>query len=76
MNKVRIVKREYVQHVTTYVIQKKHWIFRWWWVDGDSDCERWGNDDTWPSLAQAEKNVWRYDGTPYYTDKVVKTYEN
>lgn len=30
--KARIVEREYSDH-KTYVIQQKHFLFRWWWVD-------------------------------------------
>jgi hypothetical protein len=36
--KVRIVKRTYGDGYVDYVIQKKHFLFRWWWVDA-RDCE-------------------------------------
>lgn len=39
MNNCRIVERQHVDGMITYVIQQRHFLFRWWWVDA------WMNND-------------------------------
>jgi hypothetical protein len=62
MNKVRIVKRTNVDGVITYIIQQKHFIFRWWWVDAwvnnvvDTKCE-------FSSLEELENHLCYFDGS-------------
>jgi len=56
--KTRIVKRKYVDGRVSYVIQQKHFLFRWWWVDAwvnsmaGAACQ-----DTFDSLKKAKKNL-------------------
>lgn len=62
MNKVRIVKRTNVDGVITYIIQQKHFIFRWWWVDAwvnnavDAKCK-------FSSLEEAKCNLYYFNGS-------------
>lgn len=62
--KVRIVERTYPSGEKAYVIQQKHFLFRWWWVDA------WANswlgaccNDTFLTLEDARKNLCYFDGT-------------
>jgi hypothetical protein len=62
--KARIVKRENVDKTVEYVIQQKHFIFRWWWVDA------WVNsfagaacNCSFESLEMADKNMCYFDGS-------------
>jgi len=63
MKKVRIVERIYPDKYREYVIQQKHWLFRWWtdaWInsmDGAS-CR-----DNFPTYEEAKKNLCYFDGT-------------
>jgi hypothetical protein len=62
MNKVRIVKRTNVDGVITYIIQQKHFIFRWWWVDA------WVNHsvstiDCFSTLEELENHLCYFDGS-------------
>ena len=62
MKKVRIVKRTNVDGVITYIIQQKHFIFRWWWVDAwvnnavDTKCE-------FSSLEEAKRQLCYFNGS-------------
>ncbi len=70
MIKCRIIKRTDVDGKISYVIQQKHKLFRWWWVDA------WMNKnsvDTFPTLEEAEKNLCHFNGTKV-KNEVVKTY--
>lgn len=57
-----------------YVIQQKHFLFRWVWVDAwiNSDlgamCQ-----DSFPTLEEARQNLCLFDGTPVI-DKVLESY--
>ena len=66
MKKTRIIKRENPDGRVKYVIQQKHFMFFWWWVDA------WVNSssgaactDSWDTLEEAEKNLCYFDGTPF-----------
>jgi len=69
--KTRIVKRKYVDGRVSYVIQQKHFLFRWWWVDAwvnsmaDAACT-----DSFDSLEKAKKNLC-YFVHPNNIDEVV-----
>ena len=70
MKKVRIVERTYPSGNKRYVIQQKHFLFRWWWVDawvnsGNPACK-----DTFDTLEEVEKNLCYFDGTKVI-DKVI-----
>ncbi len=62
MKKVRIVKRTNVDGVITYIIQQKHFIFRWLWVDAwinnlvDINCE-------YSSLEEAKCHLCYFNGS-------------
>lgn len=62
--KTRIVRREMPDGSVEFVVQQKHLLFRWRWVDA------WRNGlfssaypSSWPTLAEAQKNLWMFDGT-------------
>ena len=58
----RIVKRTNVDGRVEFVIQQRHFLFRWWWVDA------WVNNDvstrcSFTTLEQAKKNLCYFDGS-------------
>ena len=59
---IRIIRRTAPNGVKWYVIQKKHFLFRWIWVDASYAL--------W-TLLEASGNVCWYNGTPW-TDEVVE----
>ena len=69
--KVRIIKRTGVDGRVQYVIQQKHHLFRWQWVDAwlnslsGASCR-----DSFDTLEQAKKNLCYFDGS-VPTDEVV-----
>jgi len=60
--KVRIVERKYPDGRISYVIQQKHMLFRWWWVDAWMNCDV-NCIDSFSSLAEAKKNLCYFDGS-------------
>lgn len=62
--KTRIVKRTGPMGDVTYVIQQKHILFRWWWVDAwiNSSFGA-GCRDNFHTREEAEQNLVRFDGT-------------
>lgn len=71
MAKARIIKRTNPGGDVKYVIQQKHFLFRWQWVDAwcnslsGPSCQ-----DTWSTLEEAEDNMCWFDGTGW-KDEVV-----
>ena len=62
--KVRIIKRIGVDNIITYVIQQKHFIFRWWWVDAWINSSSGAScTDNFGTLKEAKKNLCYFDGT-------------
>ena len=62
--KARIIKRTGPDGRVQYIIQQKHSLFRWWWVDA------WLNSlcgasclDYFDTLDEAKKNLCYFDGT-------------
>ena len=62
--KARIIERAAPDGTKNYVIQQKHFLFRWWWVDA------WVNSlagayckDTFFTREEAERNLCWFDGT-------------
>ena len=58
----RIIKRTNVDSRVEFVIQQRHFLFRWWWVDA------WLNNDAWtidsfPTLEQAQNHLCYFDGS-------------
>ena len=73
--KVRIIERVCPNGRREYVIQQKHYLFKWWWVD--AHCNSWdfaGCRDYFNSFEEAEGNLCWFDGTKY-EDHVYKTYD-
>jgi len=71
--KARIIKRTNVDGAVSYVIQQKHCLFRWWWVDA------WINDpcgaaceDHFDTLEEAQKNLCYYDGSKVKEEVVIQ----
>ena len=64
MRKVRIVERTEPCGRVTYIIQQKHDLFRWWWVDAwiNSTCGAVCTDN-FDTLEEAEANLCYFDGT-------------
>lgn len=65
MKPVRIVERTLTNGHVVYVIQQKHWLYRWAWVDA---CDNGPNAPPWIScraytLEDAKKQLYRFDGT-------------
>ena len=69
--KVRIIKRTNVDGNVSYVIQQKHFLFRWWWVDAwinsssGASCQ-----DSFSTLKEAKENLCYFDNSKVI-DKVV-----
>jgi len=64
MSKCRIIERTGVDGRAQYVIQQKHFLLRWWWVDA------WVNSwsgaacvDYFGSLKEAKENLCYFDGS-------------
>lgn len=62
--KTRIIERTSVNGSITYVIQQKHFLFRWMWVDA------WVNSidgaaciDSFSTLDEAKKNLCYFNGS-------------
>jgi hypothetical protein len=65
--KVRIIERTSPSARKSYVIQQRHFLFRWWWVDVmDDACCRY----SYNTLEEARLNLCWFDGTKH-ADKVV-----
>ena len=73
MKKVRIIERTSPCGRVEFVIQQKHLLFRWWWVDAwvnswdGASCQ-----DSFPSFEEAQTNLCHFDGT-LSTERVVLT---
>jgi len=69
--KARIVERTHPDGTVTFVIQQRHFLFRWSWVDAWSNilcgaaCQ-----DAFPTLGEAQRHICYFDGTRI-KDKVV-----
>jgi len=65
MIKTRIIKRTEPDGRVEFVIQQKHFMFRWWWVDAwvnswsGASCR-----DSWDTLEEAKENLCYFDDTP------------
>lgn len=64
MAKCRIVERTNVDGRIKYVIQQKHFLFFWWWVDA------WINssvgaacNDSFSTLKEAQEHLCHFDGS-------------
>ena len=62
MAKCRIIERTNVDGRKSYVIQQKHFLFRWWWVNAwiNSSCGA-ACTDSFSTLEEAKKNLCYFD---------------
>ena len=60
--KARIIKRTNVDGRVEFVIQQKHFLFRWWWVDAWMNNSAW-TIDSFHTLEQAKKHLCYFDGS-------------
>ena len=71
MKKVRIVERTNVDGRIEYIIQQKHFLFFWQWVDAwinslsGASCR-----DSFSTLEEAKKNLCYFDGS-HSIDEVI-----
>jgi hypothetical protein len=62
--KARIIERINPDGEVEYVIQQRHFLFRWCWVDAwvnsfaGASCR-----DSFPTLKEAQENLCHFDGT-------------
>jgi len=61
--KTRIIERTNVDGRKSYVIQQKHFLFRWWWVDAWINSSSASCQDSFSSLEEAKKNLCYFDNT-------------
>ena len=60
--KARIVEVTRPNGDKVYVIQQKHWLFRWSWVPASWNTYEWVTD-TFSTEKEAKKNLCWFDGT-------------
>ena len=62
--KTRIIERTNVDGRKSWVIQQKHFLFRWWWVDAWINSSSGAScTDSFSTLEEAKKNLCYFDGT-------------
>ena len=71
MKKVRIVERTLVDDRKVYIIQQRHFLFRWCWVAAwvNSLYGAWCGD-SFSTLEDAQNHLCYFDGSTY-TDRVI-----
>ena len=63
-NKVRIIKRTGVDGRIKYVIQQRHFLFRWWWVDAWVNSSSGAScNDSFDSMNEAKRNLCYFDSS-------------
>ena len=73
MKNCRIIKRTTVMGRILFVIQQKHFLFRWWWVDAwinsidGASCH-----DSFDTLEEAKENLPLFDGTKIHEEIILK----
>lgn len=62
--RVRIIERIYPDGQKKFIIQQKHFLFKWWWVDAwiNSLSGAWCTDD-FATLKEAKENLCYFDGS-------------
>lgn len=68
--KARIVERTYPDGTIRYVIQQKHFLFRWIWVDAWMNSGAYCTDE-FDTLDAAKKHLCYFDGSKV-VDKVIQ----
>jgi len=71
--KARIIERISPNGRKKFIIQQKHFLFRWWWVDAwiNSSTGAYCTDD-FDTLEEAKENLCWFDGTKF-KEQVVKS---
>jgi len=60
----RIIERTYVDGKVVYVVQQKHYLFRWWWVDAWLNSSSGVScNDSFSTLEEAKRNLCYFDGS-------------
>ena len=63
--RAQIVERTGPDGRTVFVIQQRHFLFRWWWVDAWINAwEGTYCQDSFFTLEEAKKHLCYFDGTP------------
>jgi len=64
MKNNRIIERTSVDGRISFVIQQKHFLFKWWWVDAwiNSGCGA-ACEDNFSTLDEAKRNLCYFDGS-------------
>lgn len=70
MVKVRIIERTNVNGDINYIIQQRHFLFKWWWVDAWMNYDV-STNDTFYTLKDAKNNLCYFDGTKIQ-EKIIK----
>ena len=71
MSSTRIVERVHVDGDKEFVIQQRHFIFKWWWVDAWVNSPNGAScNDSFDTLEEAKRNLCYFDGS-VSTDVVV-----
>lgn len=69
--KTRIIKRTGPDKHVEYVIQQKHFVFRWWWVDAWINSSSGASCmDSFGTLETAKANLCYFDGTKFKEEVV------
>ena len=63
LRKTRIVERTSPNGKTRYVIQQKHDLFIWQWVDAWINSYDVGCNDSFNTLEEAKENLYLFNGT-------------
>jgi hypothetical protein len=61
-SKCRIVERTHPSGRKEWVIQQRHFLFRWMWVSAWVNMGT-GYQDTFRTLEEAKSNLWMFDGS-------------
>ena len=71
--KTRIIKRTGVSGRVEFIIQQKHFLFRWWWVDASMNRASYCKD-SFSFLVEAKRNLCYFNGSKP-TEEVVNEYQ-
>lgn len=74
MKKLRIIERQNAWAEIQYVIQEKHFLFKWFWVDASiNSIDYAGCVDSFATLEEARSNIYKFSDTSI--DRVIESYE-
>ncbi len=70
MKKVRIIQRTLPNGNVVFVIQQKHFLLFWWWVDAWVNSIDGHATDSFSTFEEAQKNLCYFNGSKS-TEKIV-----